>query len=251
MDNLIHSWVKFNNMSYLDKRAYFRKLVADTFNIKCEARLYRALTRLTFQSLRRQHELRYQFTSDEEKLDGLLRTIGLRSSTCNNWFYSTLHQKSLELVPYDCKDKSIGVTCDCCVDSSVRDKLKANYDLQLVSKRIYRTLVKIELFKAHIQKSDICLSDDEIRKSLRRLVEKQYYQKRHKTPPELQTCDEVVKTVLVERKIGAMAVLKWFFLLKNHVRLLNDVRNNRLQPDELFVENMRTMRDDILTSRRC
>src|SRR3989344_5790942 len=225
---LISSWATFDKLSYLEKRAYFRVLVAENLYIQCEARLYRVLTRLTFQSLRRKNELHYQLTKDEELLDNLLQKIGLSASTCNNWFYSTLKQKPLELVENDCKDNPTGAICDCCVDPSLREKLRQNYDFQLVSKRIYRTLVNVELFKAHLLKEKIILSDDEIRKSLRRLVEEKYYSARHKNRLELRASDISLKEVLCERKIGAMAVLNWFYLLKNHPELLLKIRADKL-----------------------
>lgn len=243
----LFGWANVQKGGILGKRELFNALLAERLSIRCEARIWRVLTRLTYQSLRKKYELRYEFTRDEKRMGSLLQELGLSPSTCFAWYYRTFEKHPLKLVKDECRDDQTGAICDCSLDEVVREQITQNYEYKLASKRLYQVIVKVELFKRALVRADIRLDDEEICKGLRRLVEEKYYKHQYKrrTMFHLRKCDLLVQKVLDKRNIGAMAVLKWFYLLLKHPELLRKAQHNLIAPDEMFKEAMDMMKEDI------
>ena len=58
--------------------------------------------------------------------------------------------------------------------------------------------------------------------------------------------DLTIQKILEERKIGIMTVLKWFYLLKNHPELLKKAQKTDIEPDEVFVQSMNSLKQDLI-----
>jgi len=67
--NPLLTWSAFSKLSSLEKRRLLTELIGEKLGIRCEARIYRVLTRLTFQTLRKKYELSYEFTNDEVSIE--------------------------------------------------------------------------------------------------------------------------------------------------------------------------------------
>ena len=133
-----------------------------------------------------------------------------------------------------------GSICECSISSTVKERLEKDYELRLASKRLHQTIIKAELFKEELCKANIFLDNAEICKSLRRLVEKDYYRQ----TVEIHAEDLVVKEVLQKKGIKAITALKWFYLLRHHPELLKEVYKNKISPDDVFVQSgIKLMKD--------
>ncbi len=240
---MLYYWAKFHNMNNIQKRELFSKLIAEQLGIHCEAQIYRVVTRLSFQSLRRKHGELYKLTADEQSFDKLLQELSLSTSTVMNWYHSTLKTNPLKLKKNECAEKSIGCICECCISDEVRERLENNYEFKLVSKRLYQVTVKAELFKQNLVEENIFLSDVELRRSLRRIVEQDYYKDRYKkrTKRCLKEQELTVQKVLSKIGLKAMTVLKWFYLLRHHPELLKKVYSGEINPEEVFVKTGQKM----------
>ena len=140
---LLYSWAKFHSLTYLEKRQLVSQLIAEKLNIHCEARIYRILTRLTFQTLQKKYGENHQFTADERRFQGLLAELELPASTVLNWYYSTARSNPFYLQQHECKDILTGQICECTISPEVREKLKDNYEFKLASKRLYQIMESI------------------------------------------------------------------------------------------------------------
>lgn len=237
---ILYYWAQFHNMNNLQKRELFTKLISEKLNIGCEAHIYRLLTRFTFQSMRKKYGEKYKFTQAEKKVEALMKELLLSSSTVHNWYYATIGKHPLTLVENECANLPTGNICECCLSENVRKKLKNNYELRLASKRLYQIIVKAELFKEELCK-DAFLDNDTISKSLRRLVERDYYRKTVKINAE----DIVVEKTLRKRGIKPITALKWFYLLKNHPELLKKAYQDKISSDDIFEQSGIKMMKDL------
>ena|SRR3989338_8736676 len=231
---LLYSWAKFHSLTYLEKRQLVSQLIAEKLNIHCEARIYRILTRLTFQTLQKKYGENHQFTADERRFQGLLAELELPASTVLNWYYSTARSNPFYLQQHECKDILTGQICECTISPEVREKLKDNYEFKLASKRLYQIMVRLELFKELLIKKEIHVTDDELRLSLRGIVEYDYYLERRKKPYVLKEIDLALQKILQERGIRAITVLRWLYLLRHHPELLRKVYQGEINPDDIF-----------------
>jgi hypothetical protein len=242
---LLSTWAKFHKMGNLQKRELFSNLTAERLNRRCEAHIYRVLTRLTFQSLRRKYEVQYRLSAQDALFDGLLYELGLSPSTALNWYYSTLKERHLWLEKGECADLPTGSICECCLSDAVRKRLAESYDLRLVSKRLYQVIVKAELFREELLKKNLVLSDLELCQGLRRIVENDYYVKRHKRSYVLGEVEVKLSGLLVARGIRAITVLKWFYLLKHHPELLVRASTGEITPDDIFDKSSQILMKDL------
>lgn len=246
---VLFQWAKFHKMSYLEKRQLFSQLISEQLQIRCEARIYRVLTRFTFQTLQKKHGERYQYTKDEQEFSSFLNKLGFSPSTILNWYYDTIKEKPLHLEVNECSSITTGNICECCISKDVRERLKKNYEFQLASKRLYQILVRIELFKDALEKEKLFFSDDELRIRLRRVVEFDYYQKRRKKPYKLEGDDLRLKEFLDKRKVKAISILRWCYLLRDHPELMKQVHDGRIEPDEVFNKCSEKLRGDLYANR--
>ena len=236
---IFYYWAKFHNLDNIQKRELFTKLIFEKLNINCEAHIYRVLTRFTFQSMRKKYGERYKFTLAEEEFDGLMKELSLSPSTVHNWYYTTIQKFPLKLVTNECANLPTGNICGCCISEDVKRRLDNNYEFRLVSKRLYQNIIKAELFKEELCKGNLFLDDVEIRKSLRRLVEDEYYkdQYQRRTKFHLREADIVIQGILQKKGVKPITVLKWFYLLQHHPELLKEVYQGKMQPDDIFVQS--------------
>ena len=230
---ILYYWAQFHNLNNLQKRELFSKLISERLKINCEAHIYRILTRFTFQTLRKKYEEAYKFTQAEQSFDILMKELAISPSTVNNWYYVTIKKYPLKLVTNECAHLPAGNICECSISEDIKKQLESNYELRLASKRIYQTIVKAELFKEELSKENLFLDNVEICKSLRRLVEHDYYRKTVKLHAE----ELAIKAILEKKGIKSITVLKWFYLLKEQRELLKDVYQGKIQPDDIFVQS--------------
>ncbi|GEM_PF-2817281 len=230
---ILYYWAQFHNLDTVQKRELFTTLISERLDISCEAHIYRILTRFTFQTLRKKYEEAYQFTQAEQSFDLLMKELVLSPSTVNNWYYATIKKYPLKLVTNECANLPAGNICECSISEDIKKQLETNYELRLASKRIYQTIIKAELFKEELCKANVFLNNVEICRSLRRLVEQDYYRK----TVMLHAEDLTIKEILEKRGIKSITVLKWFYLLKEQRELLKDVYQGKIQPDDIFVQS--------------
>ena len=243
---LLYHWAKFHKMNDLEKRELLTTLIAERLSIRCEARIYRVLTRLSFQSLRKKYEAPHAFTPDEELFSSLLTELGLSPSTSLKWYWITRKKVPLKLQKGECSNLSTANICECSIEESVKEQIKNNYEYRLASKRLYQIIVKAELFKDSLVKEGLFLSDDDLRKGLRRLVEQKYYSTRFVRRTRFHLNDKDLKlSALLQRKgITAICVLRWLYLIKHHPELVRQAQQGKIQPDEIFEKPMLALRDD-------
>lgn len=230
---ILYYWAQFHNLDNFEKRELFTALISERLNINCEAYIYRILTRFTFQTLRKKYEETYQFTQAEQSFDLLMKELTLYPSTVHNWYYSTIQKHPLKLVRDECATLPTGSICECSISSIVKERLEKDYDLRLASKRLYQTLIKAELFKEELGKEKIFLDNVALCKSLRRLVEDDYYRKTVKFHAE----DLTIRVILQRKGTKPITVLKWFYLLQHHPELLKEVYQHKISPDDIFVQS--------------
>mgnify|MGYP001586802839 CR=1 FL=1 len=232
---ILYYWAQFHNLNNLQKRELFSRLISERLNINCEAHIYRILTRFTFQTLRKKYGETYQFTQAEQSFNLLLKELTLYPSTVHNWYYTTIQKQPLKLVKNECATVSTGSICECCISEDVKKQLDHNYELRLASKRIYQTIIKAELFKEELCKGKVFLDDVEIRRILRRLVEYTYYKKGKEH--FFEDIEVIIQKVLQKKEVKPITVLKWFYLLQHHPELLKEVHQNKISPDDIFVQS--------------
>jgi hypothetical protein len=244
---LLYQFAKFHKMSNLEKRQLFTKLVGERLGVYCEARIYRVLVRLTFQSLRRKYEEVFNFTQDDTRFDALLQELGLSASTAVNWYYTTIRKQPLNLAKNECKDLTTGNICECCISDEVRKKLENNYEYRLASKRLYQIMVRAEIFKDVVAKEGILITEDDLRLSLRRICEHEYYPNRFKrrTRYHLRDIDIKIMQALTRIKLRPITPLRWLYLLRHHPELVRKAQQGQLAPDDIFVHPMQILKNDI------
>jgi len=242
---LLSTWARFHKMSNLEKRKLFSGLVVERLGRRCEAHIYRVLTRLTFQTLRRKYELQFRLSGQDALFDGLLQELCLSPSTALHWYYSTLKELPLKLEKGECADLPTGTICECCLSDGVRKRLAESYDLRLASKRLYQVIVKSELFREELLKNNLLLGDAELCQSLRRIVEQDYYAQHRKSSYVLGDLEVKLNSMLVKRGIRAITVLKWFYLLRHHPELLAKASSGEISPDEIFEKSAQLLMKDL------
>ena len=236
---ILYYYAKFRKMSNLEKRQLLNKLITERLGIGCEVRIYKILTRLTFQTLRKKYECIFAFTKDEQNLAKILKELDLAPSTCHHWYYSTFEKiKPIQSLKSECPSCSLKQICEYTIPEEITNKIKNKYEYNLVSKRLYHILVKIELFRNEIEGE---WTDEEIRICLRRFVEKSYYRKNVDLPKRA----DLISKALKKRKIKAMTALKWFYVLKNSPELLKKAQNNEIAPDEVFDKSMIKLKNEL------
>ena len=238
---ILYYWAQFHNLNNLQKRELYTQLISRRLKINCEAHIYRILTRFTFQTLRKKYEEMYRFTEAEQGFDLLMKELGLPPSTVQNWYYMTIAKHPLLLVKDECAGLPTGSICECSISGIVKERLEKDYELHLASKRLHQIIIKAELFKEELGKANIFLDNVVICKSLRRLVQNDYYRQTVKLSAE----DLVVKEVLQKKGIKPITVLKWFYLLRHHHELLKEVYQDRIKPDDIFVQTGIKMMKDV------
>mgnify|MGYP001589638451 CR=1 FL=1 len=229
---ILYYWAQFHNLDTVQKRELFTALISERLNINCEAHIYRILTRFTFQSLRKKYGETYNFTPAEKRFDGLMEELSLIPSTVHNWYYTTINKHPLRLVRDECATLPTASICECSINI-VKERLEKDYELRLASKRLYQTIIKGELFKEELCKEKVFLGNVELCKSLRRLVENDYYRKNVMLHAE----DLTIKAILQRKGIKSITVLKWFYLLRHHHELLKEVYQEKISPDDIFVQS--------------
>ncbi len=244
---LLYYYAQFNRMGNLEKRQLFTKLVGERLSFRCEARVYRVLTRLTFQTLRKKYEEVFHFTEDDKRLDVLMQNLELSPSTVLAWYYTTVRKHPLHLVANECKGLTTGNLCECCISDDVRKKLENNYEYRLASKRLYQIIVRIEVFKGVLAKENVLINDEELRLSLRRICEHEYYPNRFKrrTRYHLRDVDRKIQQVLAKIKLRPITPLRWLYLIKHHPELIKQAQQGKLAPDDIFVHPMQVLKNDI------
>ncbi|MEM4264104.1 MAG: hypothetical protein QW666_04410 [Candidatus Woesearchaeota archaeon] len=236
---ILYHYAQFQKLGNLEKRELLNKLVKERLGIGCEVRIYRILTRLTFQTLRKRYEIRFAFTKDEITLAEILNELCLPPSTCHHWYYSTFEKiQPIQSLKSECSACSFGKICEYTVPKEIMDKITNKYEYRLVSRRLQQILVKIELFKNNLQGS---WTDDEIRICLRRIVEKDYYRQHI----ELTEKDDLIVQALKKSNIKAITALKWFYAIKNSPELLKTAQQNKIAPDEVFEKSMINLKKDL------
>lgn len=245
---LLYQFAKFHKLGNLEKRELFTKLVNERLNFSCEARIYRVLTRLTFQTLRKKYEEVFHFTEDDKRLDVLMQELGLSPSTALNWYYQTVGVHPLHLEKNECKNLTTRNICECCISDKVRKRLENHYVYRLASKRLYQIMVRVELFKDVLTKENISISDDDLRISLRRICEQEYYLRNYKrrTRFHLRDVDKEIQKVLEKIKLRPITPLKWLYLLKHHPELVKKAQEGEMHPDEIFERPMIHLRKDMM-----
>jgi len=245
---LLYQFAKFHKMDNLEKRQLFTTLAGERLGVLCEARIYRVLTRLTFQTLRKKYEEVFHFTEDDKRFDVLMRELALSPSTVLAWYYTTVRKNPLLLEKNECKGLTTGNICECCINDEVRKSLENNYEYRLASKRLYQIMVRVEVFKGVLAKEGILINDDELRLSLRRICEQEYYLHRYykrRTRFHLRDTDRKIQQVLVKIKLRPITPLKWFYLLKHHPELVRKAQQGEIAPDDIFVHPMQVLKNDI------
>ncbi len=244
---LLYQYAQFSNMGNLEKRALFTKLVKERLDFRCEARIYRVLTRLTFQTLRKKYEEVFHFTEDDKRLDVLMRELALSPSTVLAWYYSTVRKNPLFLEKNECKGLTTGNICECCMSDEVRKHLESNYEYRLASKRLYQIMVRVEVFKGVLANECVLINDEDLRLSLRRICEHEYYPNRFKrrTRYHLKDVDRKILQVLAKIKLRPITPLKWLYLVKHHPELVKKAQQGQLAPDDIFVHPMQFLKNDL------
>jgi len=245
---LLYQFARFHKMGNLEKRQLFTRLASERLGVSCEARIYRVLVRLTFQSLRRKYEEQFNFTQDDKRFDVLLQELGLSPSTAVHWYYVTVRTQPLSLAKDECKDLTTGNICECCISDKVRQQLENNYEYRLASKRLYQIIVRVEVFKGVLAQEGILINDEELRLSLRRICEQEYYLHRYykrRTRFHLRDTDRKIQQVLGKIKLRPITPLKWLYLLKHHPELIKKAQQGEIAPDEIFVRTMQVLKNDV------
>jgi len=244
---LLYQFAQFSKMGNLEKRDLFTNLVKEHLDFRCEARIYRVLTRLTFQTLRKKYEEVFHFTEDDKRLDILMQELAFSPSTVLAWYYTTVKKNPLRLEKNECRGLTTGNICECCISDEVRKRLESNYEYRLASKRLYQIMVRVEVFKGALAKEGILLNDDELRLSLRRICEHEYYLNRFKrrTRYHLRDVDRVVQQALAKIKLRPITPLKWLYLVKHHPELVKKAQQGEIAPDEIFVHSMQVLKNDV------
>lgn len=236
---ILYHYAEFQRLGNLEKRQLLNELVKERLGIGCEVRIYRILTRLTFQTLRKKYEVSFAFTKDEIALAEILKELCLPPTTCHHWYYTTFEKiQPMQALKSECSACSFDNLCEHAISKEIMDKIEHKYEYRLVSRRLQQILVKIELFKDKLQGN---WTDDEIRISLRRLVEKDYYRKNVK----LIEKDDLVIQALQKSKIRAMTALKWFYAIKNSPELLKLAQQNKIMPDEVIEKSIINLKKDV------
>lgn len=236
---ILYYYAKFRKLDNISKRHLLNTLVKEKLGINCEVRMYRVLTRLTFQTLRKKYEEKFDWTKDEKKLSKVLKEFELAPQTCHHWYYSTFEKiKSLQPLKAECSSCSFNELCEYTVPDEIMEKINNKYDYLLVTKRLQKILVKIELFKDKLKGN---WTDEETRICLRRLVEKDYFKDNISLPKN----SNLIVNALKKRNIKSITALKWFYVLKNSPKLLKKAQQNEIMPDEVFDKGMIDLKEDI------
>jgi len=229
-------WAKFKKLSYLDKRKIFTQLVSEETSINCEWKIFKILTRLTFKRYKDLHKIPHP---DDKHVQKLLDELSLSPSTVNNWYYSTRNKTPLELRGDSCGGCRFSSFCDGSLDKNSYNNIKDKYGYDLLSKRLYQVLIKVEKFKGLLKTK---ASDADIRIVLRRLVQYDYNFKNTDEYSELETD---LLNALGRMKYKPITALKWFYALINSKELMQMAIANKISPDEVIRRSMLNMKHEL------
>lgn len=239
---LFELWAKFHNMSQLEKRRLLTKYLAEKTGITCEIRLYRSITRLSFQTYKKKLG---KLLQDDLAVESVLKDLKLNAQTAMTWYLYTKDKVPFKPETAECNECPLNGLCEYSIPKELWQGIKDKYGYLLVSRRMQHVLIKKERFKAAFNKKTGISDDGEIRRLLRRAMEKKHYNQNLKLTP----LDEKMAETLKEENIGPVAVIKWFYIIKNAQKNLEKAAKNQIEPDEAESLGIEELREDIRKRR--
>lgn len=235
---ILEWWAKFHKMPYSEKRRLLTKYLAEKTGVSCEIRLYRSITRTSLQTFKEKLAKPLQ---DDIIVRKALQEIGIAPTTAHHWYLSTKDSIALNADTSQCKSCPLNGLCEYSIPKNVWQKIQDKYSYLLAVKRLQHTLIKKELFKEALRKKTGITDEEVIRKMLRRIMEKQYYRKNI----ELTSQESIVLEVLEERNVGVVAVIKWFYKVKDAEQKLAAAAGNVIDAEDIDVVGLEELRRDI------
>lgn len=238
---LLEFWSKFHKMSYEKKRALLTEYLARKLGISCEVRLYRSITRVSLQTHK---EKLGKLLKDDIAVQQAFRELNLAPTTALNWYITTKSDILLKPNTTECKNCPLNGLCEYSLPTKFWKGIQDKYPNLLVSKRLQHVLIKKEKILEAITIKTSISDEDTVRKHLRRLIQKQYYDKNIELSRDQQKIVEVLK----EQKIGAVAVIKWCYII-NEAKENLTVENKQLLPEQIESIGLEKLRKDIFSDK--
>ncbi len=234
---ILEWWAKFHNLPLERKRELLTKYLSKT-GVSCEVRLYRSITRVSMQTFKQKLG---RLLEDDLKVQGALKDIGINAMTAINWYIQTKPNVPLKVETSQCATCPLNGLCEYSVSPTLWKNVKDKYGYLLMSKRMQHVLIKKERFIEAVRLRMGLTDESVIQRLLRRVMEKQYYKKDLELTGEQQTIAEV----LLEQKVTAIAVIKWFYIVKEAKQSLARVARNEMTPAKAELIGIESLGKDL------
>ncbi len=234
---LIKYGLKFERLTFQERRDYFVNLVKRETGITCEYKLYEILIRLTY--IKKMKGYLAKRHKEDQIVADFLEELDLNAERAMNWFVYTKDETDFKINKKACENCIFGSVCEL-KNKKLIDSVKDKYNCQLAIKRIKKLILKKETFHDFL-KSKVNYSEGEIRKILRKLFI--YY--RYKLGITLNEKDRKIVALLEEYGIYYMTALKWFYLVKDLEVLFKEALEGNITYDDILDSGICSMRDDL------
>jgi len=234
---LIKYGLKFERLTFQERRDYFVNLIKIKTGITCEYKLYEILIRLAY--IKNLKGYRAKKHREDQLIADFLNELDLNAERAMNWFVYTKDDTDFNINKKECDNCVFSSVCEL-KNKKLIDLAKDKYNCQLTIKRIKKLIIKKETFHDFL-KSRINYSEEEIRKILRKLFI--YY--RYKLGVNLNEKDNKIIELLEEYKINYITVLKWFYLVKDLEVLFKEASAGNISYEDVLDSGILSMRDDL------
>jgi len=215
---LIKYGLKFERLTFQERRDYFVNLIKKKTGITCEYKLYETLIRLTY--IKKMKGYLAKRHKEDQVIADFLKELDLNAERAMNWFVYTKDKTDFKTNKKECDGCIFSPVCEL-KNKKLIESTKDKYNCKLAIKRIKKLILKKETFHDFLN-SKVNYSEEEIRKILRKLFI--YY--RYKIGITLNEKDNRIIELLGEYGIHNTTALKWFYLVKDLEVLFKEALEN-------------------------
>jgi hypothetical protein len=240
---LIKYGLKFERLTFQERRDYFVNLIKKKTSITCEYKLYETLIRLTY--IKKMKGYLAKRHREDQVIADFLKELDLNAERAMNWFVYTKDKTEFNTNKKECNNCIFSSVCEL-KNKRLIESTKDKYNCKLAIKRIKKLILKKETFHDFL-KSKVNYSEEEIRKILRKLFI--YY--RYKLGVTLNEKDNRMIGLLEEYGIHNTTALKWFYLVKDLEVLFKEALADNICYDDVLDSGICSMRDDLKKDVKC